>query len=324
MMPTGQYKLTAKVFSADDATMGVRVETRDSTKKITYGSVGGMKVTLKAGQWVDIVMDFTVPEDHDSVIGIVFHNADRLTDLTFCLDEVKLQVITLPVPVQAKKGPEIKELLAFRFDDKAAHESLFTPGSSSKIEWVNKAGIGKDDNTALKVTHIDGETYTSAYNAIRLTLKEPLPAGGIYNVSVWFYAPAEGNEGKRSLTGPGIVLNEEYASNQFKLPAYYGTLPLDDWKHVNVQTPLMENPLKTIDFRLVVNDERKHADVWYIDEIVVSQVGELQKIETPEWDLSLPSLTEAYETTLTSVMSSTQAKLKMPRLQPCSASSITS
>ncbi|NLO38383.1 MAG: hypothetical protein GX115_02770 [Ruminiclostridium sp.] len=295
MMPTGQYKLTAKVFSADDATMGVRVETRDSTKKITYGSVGGMKVTLKAGQWVDIVMDFTVPEDHDSVIGIVFHNADRLTDLTFCLDEVKLQVITLPVPVQAKKGPEIKELLAFRFDDKAAHESLFTPGSSSKIEWVNKAGIGKDDNTALKVTHIDGETYTSAYNAIRLTLKEPLPAGGIYNVSVWFYAPAEGNEGKRSLTGPGIVLNEEYASNQFKLPAYYGTLPLDDWKHVNVQTPLMENPLKTIDFRLVVNDERKHADVWYIDEIVVSQVGELQKIETPEWDLSLPSLTEAYE-----------------------------
>lgn len=295
MMPTGQYKLTAKAFSAVDATLGVRVETRDSTKNITYGSVGSVKVTLKAGQWTDIVMDFTVPEDHESVLAIVFHNVDRLENLTFCLDEVKLQVITLPVPVLPKKGPEIKELLSFHFDDKQAHESLFTPCSSSKIEWVNKPGAGKDDNTALKVTHIDGETYTSAYNAIRLTLKEPLPAGGIYKISVWFYAPTAGNEDKRSLTGPGIVLNEEYASNQFKLPAYYGTLPLDKWKQVDVQTPLMENPLKSIDFRLVVNDEAKHADVWYIDEIVISQVGDLQEIITPEWDLSLPSLAEAYK-----------------------------
>lgn len=295
MMPSGQYKLTAKAFSASDATLGVRVETRDSSKNITYGSAGSAKVTLKAGQWTDITMNISIPAEDESVLAIVFHNDDKLKDFTFCLDEVKLQITVMPVPIQPKKGPEVKELLAFHFDEKAVHESLFTPGSSSKIEWMNKAGIGKDDNTALKVTHIEGETYTSAYNAIRLTLKEPLPAGGIYNISVWFYAPSAGNEGKRSLTGPGIVLNEEYASNQFKLPAYPGMLPLDEWKHVNVETPLMENPLRSIDFRLVVNDEAKHADVWYIDEIVVNQVGDLQKIVIPQWDLTLPSLADAYK-----------------------------
>lgn len=295
MLPTGTYKLTARAFSAADATLGVRVETKDSTGKITYGTVGSVKATLKAKQWTDIQMEFTIPEDHESVMAIVFHNVDRLKDFTFYLDEVKLQVVTPPRPIEPKKGPEIKELIAIHFDDKAAHESLFSPGSSSVIEWVKKTGIGKDDDTVLKVTHIPGETYTSAYNAVRLTLKEPLPAGGIYKISVWFYAPTEGNENKYTLTGPGVVLNNEYASNQFKLPAYYGTLPLDQWKHVDVQTPLMESPLSTIDFRLVVNDEDRHADVWYIDEIVISQVGELQKIEVPHWDLTLPSLAEAYK-----------------------------
>ncbi len=204
-------------------------------------------------------------------------------------------IMIVPVAQAAASGTAEKQKinLSFSFDDKATQESLFTAAPSSKIEWIKNAG--KSNNTALKVTHIPDTTYTSAENAIRLTFAKPLPAGGTYNISAWFYAPAAGNEGKDTLTGPGVVLNGGYAYSYFKFPANFGTLPIGEWKEVNVKTPLMEVPLTTIDFRLVVNDKPKHADVWYIDDIVISQVGELQKIAVPEWDLTLPSIAETYE-----------------------------
>lgn len=292
MLPGGKYKLTAKVFSAKDATVGVRVETKDSSGGDTYGSVGSLKVNLIAGQWADAEMNFFVPADHQSVTSIVFHNDDQIPELNFYLDEVKLEITALPEPMEEQ---EITELLAFSFEDKATQESLFSVASSSNIEWVNEPGAGKSDDTALKVTHIDGQSYTSADNAVRLTLSEPLPAGGIYNISAWFYAPAKGNESKGTLTGPGVVINEEYSSSEFKLPSNFGTLPVGEWKEVNVKTPLMQALLTSIDFRLVVNDEENHADVWHLDNIVISRVGELQKIIQPEWDLSLPSIADTYK-----------------------------
>ena len=292
MLPGGKYKLTAKAYSAKDAKLGVRVETRDSSGGDTYGSVGSVKPTLTAGQWVDIALDFDVPEDHKSVTSIVFHNDDSIPGLTFYLDEVMLQITALPAPVEEK---EITKLLSFTFDDKAVQDSLFTVAVASEIEWAGSPGVGKSDDNALKVTHIDGRSYTSADNAVRLTLAEPLPAGGVYNVSVWFYAPVAGNEGKDTLTGPGVVINNQYALNEFKLPSNFGTLPVGEWKQVNINTPFMETPLNTIDFRLVVNDKERHADVWFIDDIEISQVGELEEVIVPEWDLKLSSIADIYK-----------------------------
>lgn len=291
MLPGGKYKLTAKAYSAKEAVLGVRVETKDSSGSDTYGSVGSVKATLSAGQWVDIAMEFSVPADHKSVTSIVFHNDNQIPELTFYLDEVNLEITELPAPVEEK---EITELLTFSFNDKSAQESLFTVAASSKIEWINQAGAGKSDDTALKVTHIDGSSYTSADNAVRLTLSEPLPAGGVYNISVWFYAPTAGNEDKDTLAGPGVVINNQYASSAFKLPSNFGTLPVGEWKQVNINTPYMDIPLSTIDFRLVVNDEANHADVWHIDDIVISQVGELEEVIIPEWDLTLTSIADTY------------------------------
>lgn len=292
MLPGGKYKLTAKAYSAKDAKLGVRVETKDSSGGDTYGSVGSVKPTLVAGQWVDIVLDFTVPEDHKSVTSIVFHNDDSIPELTFYLDEVMLQITAMPAPVKEKV---ITKLLSFTFDDKAVQESLFTVAVASEIEWAGGSGLGKSDDAALKVTHIDDQSYTSADNAVRLTLAEPLPAGGVYNISVWFYAPAAGNEGKDTLTGPGVVINNQYAISEFKLPSNFGTLPVGEWKQVNINTPFMETPLSTIDFRLVVNDKEKHADVWLIDDIEISQVGELEEVIVPEWDLKLSSIADTYK-----------------------------
>ncbi len=182
--------------------------------------------------------------------------------------------------------------LTFFFDKKAAQESLFTAGPSSKIEWTT--GFGKSDKAALKGSHIPDKSYTGMDNAIRLTLATPLPAGGKYNITVWVYVPAAGNEGKETLTGPGVVLNGEYAKSIYKLPSNFGTMPVGEWKEVNIETPLMEAPLRIVDFRFVVNDKPKHPDVWYIDDITITQVGELQTAGLPQWDLSLPSIVETY------------------------------
>ncbi|HEY8392883.1 MAG TPA: endo-1,4-beta-xylanase [Capillibacterium sp.] len=98
MLPTGEYRLTAKILSPTDATMGIRVETKDSSGADTYGTVGRATVNLKAGQWTDVTMDFAVPADHRSVVAIVFHNDYQVPELHFYLDEVKLQVTTPPRP----------------------------------------------------------------------------------------------------------------------------------------------------------------------------------------------------------------------------------
>ncbi|NLY91837.1 MAG: hypothetical protein GX081_09595 [Firmicutes bacterium] len=98
MLPTGEYRLTAKLLSPQEATVGIRVETKDSSGADTYGTVGRAKVNLTAGQWVDVTMDFAVPADHRSVVAIVFHNDDQVPNLHFYLDEVKLQVTSPPKP----------------------------------------------------------------------------------------------------------------------------------------------------------------------------------------------------------------------------------
>lgn len=204
--------------------------------------------------------------------------------------------ITITAQVSADE-PEITELLSVPFEDASLINTSFVPNPSSEIAWVNETSIGHGDDTVLKVTHMEGESYVGADNAIQFTLPEPLPAGGYYRISVWFYAPAADNADKDTLTGPGIVLNGEYAgaTGESKFPSNPGTLPLGEWKEVNVMLPLQTTPINTIDFRMVVNDEAKHADVWYIDDIVISRIGDLEQIIIPEWDLTLRSLAKAYE-----------------------------
>ena len=212
---------------------------------------------------------------------------------------VPFYIDNIVVTVQAAEDaadPEITELLRFTFDDEADQDGLFTVASSSEIAWVTEAGIGHGDDTVLKVTHTSGTSYTSMYNAVRLFLPTALLAGGTYQVSAWVYAPAEGNLGKGTLAGPGIVLNDYYegATGESKFPANAGTLPIGEWKQIIITLPMMETPLTSIDFRLVTNAEESHADIWYLDDIVISRIGEVKEVIIPEWDLTIGSLKEAY------------------------------
>ena len=190
-----------------------------------------------------------------------------------------------------------KELYSFPFDDEAAQGELFTAGGAASVEWVSGPGVGHGDDTALKTTHT-GDTYNSSENAVRLTLPEPLPAGGVYRIVAWVYASSEENPDKGTLTGPGFVLNGDYPGNQgeVKFPPDFGTLPMDEWKQIDVTLPLQESaPINTLDFRIVINEASKHPDVWYWDNIEIYQVGDLVHVATAEWDPTLASLYQAYQ-----------------------------
>ncbi|MDR0197657.1 MAG: endo-1,4-beta-xylanase [Oscillospiraceae bacterium] len=215
------------------------------------------------------------------------------------LSAIFILAITLVVPrvsgvnAQTSATQEPKEIYSFAFDDEAEQGEYFTGSASIGIEWVFGADMGHGDDNALKITHTEGTDYNSYNNAVRLTFPEPLSVGKVYRVSAWFYAPSEGNEGKKTLTGPGIVLNGDYAGAQgvSKFPTDFGSLPLDEWKGIDVTLPALDSPVDFFDIRIVVNDAPFHPDVWYMDNIEILQVGEAsEEAKTPEWDLSLPSL----------------------------------
>ncbi|MCL2078720.1 MAG: endo-1,4-beta-xylanase [Oscillospiraceae bacterium] len=216
--------------------------------------------------------------------------------LLACIAMAMSALFVLP----ATADEEMTELLVIDFSDEARHGSLFMVSDADSgaiiTEWVTQPGIGNDDDSALRVTHQEGKTYLSSSNAIRLTFPAPLPPGAIYNIKVSFYVPAEGNEGKGTLTGPGFVLNGDYPGAQgvVKFPESFGTMPVGTWKNIDVTLPMQTEDITSLDFRFVINEEDKHPDLWYIDNIIISQIGEAQEIEIPYWDLSLPSLKETF------------------------------
>ncbi len=166
--------------------------------------------------------------------------------------------------------------ITFTAADKARWSGSFSVANPANVstEWVSNFGNG--DAYSLKGAHLASSTdYTGAYNAIRLTFDKPLAKNAVYTVSYSVFIPAEGNKGKDTLTGPGIVLNNDYAgaTGTVKFPTTPGTIDVGTWKTVNVTTPAagLNDVLKSIDFRFVVNDATKHPDVWYIDNISISQ-----------------------------------------------------
>lgn len=189
---------------------------------------------------------------------------------------------------------DVKIMHTFDFtpEEQASQESYFSPASASQVAWQDGSNIGIDDDYVLKGTHT-GTDYVGANNAIHLKLPEALPAGYIYNIEVSFYVPSELNQGKSTLTGPGIVLNGAYANGSYKLPSSPGTIDMDTWKTLNINSPVMTEDLSSVDFRFVVNTAANHPDVWYIDHIVINQVGDLQPI--PTWNLEIPSQAETYK-----------------------------
>ncbi|MEH7417370.1 endo-1,4-beta-xylanase [Neobacillus drentensis] len=204
-----------------------------------------------------------------------------------------LYTISTIAPAYAA-STDVKTMYTYDFNptDQATEQSLFTSASASQVAWQRGSGIGAGDDYVLKGTHI-GTDYTAANNAIHLALPQSLPAGYVYKIKVSFYVPSADNQGKSTITGPGVVLNGAYAVNQYKLPANPGTIAMDTWKTVDINTPVMTENLTSVDFRFVTNNAANHPDVWYIDHIEISQIGDPQPV--PTWNLNIPSLADTYK-----------------------------
>lgn len=200
----------------------------------------------------------------------------------------------------SSNGVTIKDIaITFNNTDKALWSGAFGVSNTTNVtsEWVSDFGNG--DTYSLKGTHLSSSTdYVGANNAIQLTFDEPLAKNAIYTISYNVYVPAAGNEGKDTLVGPGIVLSGDYAgaTGVTKFPSSPGTIEMGAWKEVSVTTPAggLNDTLKSIDFRFVVNDPSKHPDVWYIDNISLKQ--ELISVENVEPDFKqYPALKEIYK-----------------------------
>ncbi len=183
------------------------------------------------------------------------------------------------------------EQLRFNFtpEEKETQESLFTSASASEVAWISGSGIGFDDDYVLQGKHIEGASYANADNAIHFQLPEPLPAGSEYSIQISYYVPSDLNQGKSTLRGPGVVINGEYSKSEYNLPSIFwfaGTAETNKWKTLSVSTPMMNEEITSIDFRFWGDSASNHPDVWYIDNII---------IKAAKWDLTLPSLAEAYK-----------------------------
>lgn len=163
---------------------------------------------------------------------------------------------------------------------------------------VVKGEVDHDgDGAAFKASHIPDTDYKSIPNGVRLTFDAPLAAETNYRISAWFYIPSEGNkdvEGKRDLIGPGILVNSNAGSDEYKWPnseATAGKVKYDEWMNVIFETPAYGDEIELLDFRFYTNDKATHPEVYYLDDITVEtfETGEDNSIQE-----ELPGLKDIY------------------------------
>jgi Beta-1,4-xylanase len=242
---------------------------------------------VKVGSNGDFTITYNVSYSTDSLTNL---GSDYRIQSGYNMPLVPFYIDDITVKVTGA-APKMHELYSVPFDSNT-DSSLFTPHTNASIELANGTGIGHEDNSALQVTH-KGDDYTGAKNAVTLNLPKKLPVGGTYNISAWVYIPTDANTGKGTLTGPGIVLNGDFVNSTSKFPTTPGTIATGTWQELNVTLPVSTTPISTIDFCFDTNTALTHPDVWLFDNIVISQVGD--RTFTPTWDLTLPSLADAYK-----------------------------
>ncbi|MCL1801140.1 MAG: endo-1,4-beta-xylanase [Promicromonosporaceae bacterium] len=155
----------------------------------------------------------------------------------------------------------------------------------------------------------DGSPYAAQRNAFRLTFPEPLAAGVLYEIVVWYYIPFDeddphpyldegfGND-RKFRDGvlsypPGFLINGAAGNAAYTFQAPPG-LPQGTWGELRGMMLYPDTEIETVDIRFHGNTWARYPDVWYVDNIRIYYNADVDFV-VPEWDMDIPSLAETFE-----------------------------
>ncbi|OXS61682.1 hypothetical protein B1A99_03445 [Cohnella sp. CIP 111063] len=136
MQPTGKYRFTANVYAAGPETgtpaIGIRVDSTTNGSD-AWGGIFSQRFNLTRGQWTRIAFDFEVPENHELVKRIAFINAARQTELKYYIDDVKLEMLRVPVPIVPPEWESGLPSLYEAYEDDFLFGNIMEPGTLDNI-----------------------------------------------------------------------------------------------------------------------------------------------------------------------------------------------
>gem|GEM_PF-3228248 len=261
---------------------------------------GGLRATV-AGS-AESLFGFTLTAtDYEYVSNPIRINGTLPTGKgTFYIDSIKVTMTK-----EAEKLGDIEEiddiLISFA-PATVTWNNKFQPNGNGVTIDIDGAYSRNDDGYALKVERT--ANALSDYNHwVRLghvtewgagqELK--LPKGCTYTIKAWFYVPVAAADGKASITGPQIFLNNNNNGASIS-PSDAGTITPGVWKEIVFETPLMPSTLDSITFRIGTNSEATYPAVWYIDDIsIVQNIVEPPDIPDPDYDTFDDTLKNLYK-----------------------------
>jgi len=205
-----------------------------------------------------------------------------------------IMVGMFPVPIAAVSPPAPLHLIDFSDARMAAYDAYLHAGAQVSMERV--AGFARSGSHSMRLTNTTGNFTSGEGNFLRFDLPQPFTYGGEYEVSWWVYIPEDRNPDKTTIPGGGLVLNSVFGSADHQptnATDLNSTTPMGEWVQFTTNFRVDDNTgdVEHLIFRFRVNEPYRVPSVWYIDGITVNFLG---VPEVLNWDLSLPSIYEAF------------------------------
>ncbi|MCL1936238.1 MAG: endo-1,4-beta-xylanase [Defluviitaleaceae bacterium] len=183
-------------------------------------------------------------------------------------------------------------------------ETLYNINNSNFADFENYLSAGSQmtgniTEQGFRLENITGDYTSGNGNYLRFDLPNPIAPSTDLRISWDVYVPSNENDGDRNLVGPGLVINSNFGqppsqpTNNIDLNR---TIQMDEWVNTSIEFALSHevgDAAEHLIFRFRVNNNEQQPTVLYINNINI-EYGGVADFIPPEWDLNLPSLSEAF------------------------------